>query len=347
MNMVVRKNRKWRVAVLPGDGIGPEIIEVVIPIIEVVNSRFGISMDIVKGRAGFDCIKEYGSNLPEETIELLRKSDCVIKGPMTTPEGVGSEMSAAVKIRKMFDLYANVRPAKSMPGVKGLRDDIDLVIVRENTEGLYSGIDFKIGDGAAASMMVITRKASERIGRFAFELAGKRKRHVTIVHKGNILKISNALLKDSIEKVGKRYRGFVVDDAHVDAMAQWLIKNPQDYDVIVTENLFGDILSDEAAMVVGGIGTGPSANIGDKYAMFEPIHGSAPKYKGQDKVNPVGMIMAAKMMYDWMGYPEAGKAIEDAVERSIRKGYKTYDIGGKKRCSEVGREIKKEIEERR
>ncbi len=344
MNMAIRNRKKWKLAALPGDGIGPEIIEVVIPIIEAVNNRFGISMEIVQGKAGFDCIEEFGSNLPVETIELLKRSDCVIKGPMTTPEGAGSEVSAAVKIRKMFDLYANVRPAKSMPGIKGLRDDIDLVIVRENTEGLYSGVDFRIGDDAAASMMVITRKASERIGRFAFELAKKRKRHVTIVHKGNILKISNALLKDSIEKVGKEYRGFTIDDAHVDAMAQWLIKNPQNYDVIVTENLFGDILSDESAMVVGGIGTGASANIGDKYAMFEPIHGSAPKYKGLDKVNPLGTIMAAKMMYNWMGYPDAEKTVEDAVKKSIKKGYKTYDIGGSKKCSEVGRYIKKEIE---
>ena len=340
--MATRK--KWNLAVLPGDGVGPEIIEAAVPIMEAVNERFGIDMNIRMGNAGFDCIREFGTNLPEETINLLKKSDCVMKGPMTTPEGAGSETSAAVRIRRMFDLYANVRPAKSMPGVKGLRDDIDLVIVRENTEGLYSGIDFKIGDDAAASMMVITRKASERIGRFAFELAKTRKKHVTIVHKGNILKTSNALLKDSIEKVGRKYRGFKIDDAHVDAMAQWLIKNPQNYDVIVTENLFGDILSDESAMVVGGIGTGPSANIGERYAMFEPIHGSAPKYKGQDKVNPIGMIMAAGMMYNWMGFENAEKCIEKAVIKSIKAGVKTYDLGGRGKCSDVGRYIKKEIE---
>ena len=342
MIMAIRK--KWNISVLPGDGVGPEIIEVAIPIIEEVNRRFGIEMNIRMGKAGFDCIRKFGTNLPEETIDLLKKSDCVIKGPMTTPEGAGSETSAAVKIRRMFDLYANVRPAKSMPGVRGLRDDIDLVIVRENTEGLYSGIDFKIGDDAAASVMIITRKASERIGRFAFELAKKRKKHVTIVHKGNILKTSNALLKDTIEKVGRKYRGFKIDDAHVDAMAQWLIKNPQNYDVIVTENLFGDILSDESAMVVGGIGIGPSANIGERYAMFEPIHGSAPKYKGQDKVNPIGTIMAAGMMYNWMGFENAEKCIEKAVIKSIKAGVKTYDLGGSKKCSDVGRYIKKEIE---
>ncbi len=333
------KEKRWRVAILPGDGIGPEIIKSATPIMTIINRKFMIDMQLTQGEAGLNCIRKYGTNLPEVTLELLRKSDCVVKGPMTTPEGSKSETSAAVKIRKLFDLYANVRPAKSMPGVKGLRDDIDMVIVRENTEGMYSGLDFMLDKETAFSVMVITKKASERIGRFAFELAEKRKKHVTIVHKGNILKSSNELLRKSIERVGRRYKGIVVDDAHVDAMAQWLIKNPQKYDVIVTENLFGDILSDEAAMVVGGVGTSPSANIGDRYAMFEPVHGSAPKYAGQDKMNPIGIIMAIKMMYEWMGYTGATKSIQKAVEESVRAGIKTYDLGGTASCSEVGRYI--------
>ena len=331
--------RTWKVAVLPGDGTGPEIIDATMPVIEAVNRRFKIGMKISMGEAGLNCIGKYGTNLPGKTIELLKASDCVIKGPMTTPEGAKSEMSAAVKIRKMFSLYANVRPAKSMPGVKGLRNDIDMVIVRENTEGMYSGLDFMIDRDTAVSIMVITRKASERIGRFAFELANGRKKHVTIVHKGNILKTSNELLRKSIEKAGREYKGFKVDDAHIDAMTQWLIKNPQDYDVIVTENLFGDIISDEAAMVVGGLGTSPSANIGEKYAMFEPTHGSAPKYAGMDKVNPIATIMAVKMMYEWMGQKDAARAINAAVEKSVSDGVKTYDLGGTSKCSEVGRHI--------
>ncbi len=333
------KARVWKVTVLPGDGIGPEVTQAALEVVDAVNSRFGIDMELADGKAGLNCIRKYGTNLPAQTVRLLKSSDCAIKGPMTTPEGKGSETSAAVKIRRMFDLYANVRPVRSMPGVRGLRDDIDLVIVRENTEGMYSGIDFMVDKNTAVSAMVITRKASERIGKFAFELAKKRRKHVTIVHKGNILKISNELLRKSIEKAGKSYRGFKVDDAHIDAMSQWLIKNPQDYDVIVTENLFGDILSDEAAMVVGGIGTSPSANIGSRYAMFEPIHGSAPKYAGQDRVNPVGTIMAMKMMYEWMGYERAGGAIHKAVDMAMKKGVKTHDLGGSSRCSEVGKYV--------
>ncbi len=333
------KAGSWKVAVLPGDGTGPEIIGAVMPVIDSVNKKFKIDMKLTFGDAGLNCIKRHGTNLPDKTVELLKASDCVLKGPMTTPEGVGSETSAAVKIRKMFDLYANVRPAKSMRGIRALRDDIDLVIVRENSEGMYSGLDFALDKETAVSIMVITKKASERIGRFAFELAKKRKRHVTIVHKGNILKTSNALLKESIERIGKGYKGFQVDDAHVDAMAQWLIKNPEKYDVIVTENLFGDILSDEAAAVVGGIGTSPSANIGDDYAMFEPVHGSAPKYAGQDKMNPIGTIMAAKMMYEWMGEANAASSIENAVKKSVRSKFRTYDLGGRSKCSEVGRYI--------
>ena len=239
----------------------------------------------------------------------------------------------------MFELYANVRPAKTMPGVSSLKPGIDLVIVRENTEGMYSGLDFMVSKDTAIGIRVITREGSRRIGKFALDLAMKRKKHLTIVHKGNVLKVSDALFKETIIGESKSYKGIEVDDAHVDAMAQWLIKNPEKYDVIVTENLFGDILSDESSMIVGGIGTGPSANIGKNYAMFEPIHGSAPKYAGTGKANPVATIMSMKMMLEWMGYDKAAQAIESAVIGSIRKGIKTADLGGKSSCTEVARAI--------
>ena len=329
----------WKVAVLPGDGIGPEVVDAAIKVIESVNRRFKIAMTLNSGEAGLHCIGKYGTNLPEDTIKLLRESSCVIKGPMTTPEEPGSETSAAVKIRKMFRLYADVRPAKNLPGVPSIKEGIDLVIVRENTEGMYSGAEFAVSDQAAVGLRVITKEGSRRIGRFAFEMASRRKRHLTIVHKANILKISDGLLKNTILALGVNYRNVKVDDAHVDAMAQWLIKQPELYDIIVTENLFGDILSDEASMLVGGIGVGPSANIGDDYAMFEPVHGSAPKYAGKDRANPVGTILSVKMMYEWMGYGKAAAAIEKAVETAIKNGIKTRDLGGKYKCSEVGEGI--------
>ena len=337
------KKNSWKVAILPGDGTGPELIDAAMIVLDAVRKKFKIDIKTEFGEAGLNCIDRYGTNLPEKTVEILKRSDCVIKGPMTTPEGAGSQVSAAVKIRKMFELYANVRPAKTMPGVSSLKPDIDLVIVRENTEGMYSGLDFMVSKDTAIGIRVITREGSRRIGKFALDLAMKRKRHLTIVHKGNVLKVSDALFKDTIIAESKSYKGVNIDDAHVDAMAQWLIKNPEKYDVIVTENLFGDILSDESSMIVGGIGTGPSANIGKDYAMFEPIHGSAPKYAGTGKANPVATIMSMKMMLEWMGYDKAAQTVENAVISSIRKGIKTADLGGKSNCTEVAKEIAKWI----
>ncbi len=337
------KNMIWKVAILPGDGTGPELVDASMKVLDAVMKKFKIKIGISFGEAGLHCIEKYGTNLPDKTVGLLKESDCVIKGPMTTPEGAGSQVSAAVKIRKMFDLYADVRPVKTIPGVESLKPGIDLVMVRENTEGMYSGLDFMVTKDMAVGLRVITREGSRRIGRFALELAKTRKKHLTIVHKGNILKVSDALFKDTIMEEAKNYKQVVVDDAHVDAMSQWLIKNPQFYDVIVTENLFGDILSDEASMIVGGIGTGPSANIGKDYAMFEPIHGSAPKYAGMDRVNPIATIMSMKMMLDWMGYDKAAAAVESAVLESIKIGIKTVDLGGDNKCSEVASEIAREI----
>ncbi len=331
--------KSWKVAVLPGDGTGPELIESSMKVLEAVKRKFNIDINTSFGDAGLNCIKKYGTNLPKKTITLLKNSDCVLKGPMTTPEGAGSQVSAAVKIRKMFDLYADVRPAKTLPGVQSLKPNIDLVIVRENTEGMYSGQEYMKDRDTAVALRVITRKGSRRIGKFALELAMRRRRHLTIVHKANILKLSDALFKDTILKEAKSFRGVKVDDVHVDAMSQWLIKNPQDYDVIVAENLFGDILSDESAMIVGGVGVGPSANIGGNFAMFEPIHGSAPKYAGMDRADPIATILSIKMMLDWMGYPKAALAGEGAVIRSIKAGVNTVDLGGSSRCSQVASKI--------
>lgn len=330
-------SKAWNVAVLPGDGIGPDVVRAAMPIIEAAKLKFDVPIKTEFGEAGFHCIRKYKTNLPKQTLSLLKRSDCVIKGPMTTPEEPGSDVSAAVKIRKLFDLYANVRPVKNMRRVKGIKNNIDLVIVRENTEGMYSGIEFMEGKNMAVALRVITTKASARIARFAFNLAMKRRRHLTYVHKQNILKVSDGLFNRNVLTVAKEFKKVAVDGAHVDAMAQWLIKQPQLYDVIVTENLFGDILSDEAAMMAGGLGIAPSANIGERYAMFEPVHGSAPKYANKDKVNPIATIMSVKMMFEWMGEDEAAAAIERAVDIVLKRGkVLTYDLGGNSKCSELG-----------
>ncbi len=338
------EKKTWKVAVIKGDGVGPDVINAALSALDAVKNKYKLGIEYIPAEAGLGSVEKYGTNLPKETLDLLAKTDCVLKGPTTTPEGPESFKSANVGIRKYFDLYADVRPNKNLPNVPSVKEGIDLVIVRENTEGMYSGLDFKLNDGTAIGIRVITRKACERIVKYAFDLAKKRKKHVTLVHKANILKVSDGMFKDIFYETAKSYPDIKVDDAHVDAVTQWFIKMPEFYDVVVTENLFGDIISDEAAMLVGGIGTGASANIGDRYAMFEPIHGSVPKYTGMDKVDPIGAIMSVKMMMDWMGYTEAGDAIEKAVYSVLEEGkVLTYDLGGSAKCSEVGKEIARRI----
>ncbi|MCL4372504.1 isocitrate/isopropylmalate dehydrogenase family protein [Candidatus Parvarchaeota archaeon] len=338
------ENKKWKVAVIKGDGVGPDVVNAAILVLDAVKKKFNLNIEYVPAEAGLNCVERYGTNLPKETLEILKTTDCVLKGPTTTPEGANSLPSANVGIRKYFDLYADVRPNKTLPNVPSIKPNVDMVIVRENTEGMYSGLDFRVNQETTIGIRVITRKACERIVKYAFELAETRKKHVTLVHKGNVLKVSDGMFKDIFYEEAKKHPDVKADDAHVDAITQWFIKQPEFYDVLVTENLFGDIISDEAAMIVGGIGTGASANIGDKYAMFEPIHGSVPKYTGMDKVNPIGTIMSVKMMFDWMNYKEAGKAIEDAVHRVLEEGkVLTYDLGGTARCSEVGKEIASKV----
>ncbi len=333
-------NKVWNVTVIAGDGTGPDIIAATIPVIDAVKKKFKLNINLTFGEGGLHCVEKYGTNLPPETLELLKRSDCVIKGPATTPEGAESMPSLAVQIRKTFDLYANVRPCKTLPNVKSLKPNIDLVIIRENTEGMYSGLEFKIGNDAAVGLRVITRKGCERICRFAFDLARTRKKHLTFVHKGNILKVTDGLFKEVFYGIGKEYPDVTADDAHTDAITQWLISKPETFDVLVTENLFGDIISDEGAEIVGGVGVGPGANIGDKYAMFEPIHGSAPKYTGMDKVDPVATVLSVRMMFEWMGYKDAAIAVQNAVETVLKeRKVLTYDLGGTAKCSELGKEI--------
>ncbi|RLG90695.1 MAG: hypothetical protein DRO36_05675, partial [Candidatus Hecatellales archaeon] len=310
-----------KIAVLHGDGIGPEVVDAALNVLNAVqDSVKGLRLEYVFGEAGAYCIKKYGTNLPEETIKILRQTDACLKGPMTTLEDPKAPPSVAVTIRRLFELYANVRPCKSLPNVPSLKPNIDLVVLRENTEGFYFAKEFEIQKGIGISIRLITRKASERIAKFAFRLAAQRKKRLTFVHKANILRLTDGIFREAVLDVAKEYSDVDVEELHVDAMAMQLIRRPETFDVIVTTNMFGDILSDEAAALVGGLGFAAGANIGDNYGMFEPVHGSAPKYARKNKVNPIATILASKMMLEYLGENEAAKKIEKAVFKVLEEG---------------------------
>ncbi|GIW52578.1 MAG: isocitrate dehydrogenase [Gemmatimonadales bacterium] len=313
-----------------GDGIGPEIMEATLRVLEAAGAEFEWDEQL----AGLEALNEVGDPLPDATIESIRRTRLALKGPLTTPVGVGFR-SVNVALRKEFDLYANVRPARSiLPD--GRYQNVDLVLVRENTEGLYVGVETFIqvaGDpkAVAQSVAIVTRVGCERIVRFAFEyaLANGRKK-VTICHKANILKAVSGLFLDVGREVAKEYAGRVeVDDVIIDACAMKLVLDPAQFDVIVTTNMFGDILSDEIAGLVGGLGLAPGANIGASAAIFEAVHGSAPDIAGKGVANPSALILAACMMLDHVGERDRAEAIRRALERTIREdGVRTRDLGG-------------------
>ncbi len=336
--------KTYNIAVLKGDGIGPEITEATIKVLQAVQEKADFKLNLQYGEAGLYCIEKYGTNLPDQTIQLLKQTDACLKGPMTTPEEAGAPVSVAVKIRKLFNLYANVRPCKTLPGVESLKPNLDFVVVRENTEGLYAGAEFAVAPGVGIAYRIITTEASTRVSEFAFKLAQTRKKHVTYVHKGNILRITDGIFKDAVKAVAKNYPDIEVDDLHVDAATMQLIKKPEVFDVIVTTNLFGDILSDEAAQVTGGLGLAAGANIGDKYGMFEPVHGSAPKYSGQNRVNPIAIIMAAALMLRNLGEEAAAARVEKAVIAVLSEGkIRTADLGGNATTMEMAEAIVQKI----
>lgn len=334
-----------RVAVLAGDGIGPEVVDACVKVLKAAEKKSGTyKLDLVWGEAGFNCISKHGTNLPPSTIEMLKTTEACLKGPMTTPETPDAPPSVALQIRKLFNLYANVRPCSSLPHVPSLKPNIDLIIVRENTEGLYSNIEFDISEDMAVAMRVISREASERIARFAFKLAAQRRKHLSYVHKANILRRTDGIFNQAVLHVAKEFPEVIVDNYHIDAMAMQLIKQPEAFDVIVTTNLFGDILSDEAAQLVGGLGLTAGANIGENYAMFEPVHGSAPKYTGQNKVNPIATIFAGQMLLEYLGEKDSANTVKKAVFDALREGkVLTYDLGGNAKTSEVAEAIAAKI----
>lgn len=338
---------KYKVSLIPGDGIGPELTEATLIILNAVRRKIGLNLEFIKLEAGDACLERKGTALPEETIDGISRSHVCLKGPVGE-----TAADVIVKLRLMFDLYANIRPIKSYPNVPCLRDDIDLVIVRENTEDLYKGFEFKIGDDTALGLRVITRRGCERIARKAFEIALRRngKKRVTAVHKANVMRVTCGLFAEVCREVAKEYPDIKFDEQYVDAASMRLIKEPQNFDVIVTTNMFGDIISDEAAQLVGGLGMAPGGNIGDKFAIFEPVHGSAPTRVGKHTANPCSMILASKMMMEWLGEKygdqaciKAAEIIEAGIIEALRKKKAVPDLGGNLKTLEMGEAISEEI----
>ena len=313
-----------RITLIPGDGIGPELAEATRRVLDAS----GLSFEWQVVEAGEAVIAQYGTPLPEHVLESIRRNRVALKGPITTPVGEGFR-SVNVTLRQALNLYANVRPSRSMKGLDTRYPNVDLVIVRENTEDLYAGIEHMVGRDAAESIKIITREASERIARYAFEYAvANGRRMVTAVHKANIMKLSDGLFLDSCRTVAAEYEGRVeFQDRIVDNMCMQLVQKPEQYDVLVLPNLYGDILSDLCAGLVGGLGVAPGANIGNGVALFEATHGSAPKYTGQNKVNPIAVMLSGVLMLRHIGERSAADSMEAAIAAVVREGKSvTYDM---------------------
>jgi len=369
----------YRIAWLPGDGVGREVMEAA----RLVLDSVCLDAEYLPGDIGWECWCTEGDALPRRTIDLLKGVDAAMFGAVTSKPVRAAELelspplqgkglvyrSPIVRMRQMFDLYTCLRPCKGYRGNPlNFKEGIDLVVFRENTEDLYAGVEFHPvprelaavlgalskpfapfkdlpGDGYAVSCKINTKKGSERIARAAFEFARTfKRRKVTVVHKANVVRASDGLFLEEARKVSADYPGIPMDEANVDAICMWLLKNPHSYDVLVAPNLYGDIISDLAAQMVGGLGFACSANIGGTLAVFEPSHGSAPKYAGQYKVNPIATILAGKMMLDWLGETEKGTAVEQAVAEVIAEGsVRTYDMGGTSSTLEMARAIASKI----
>lgn len=327
----------YKITIIPGDGIGREVMEAAEYILDNIDLEFKFSY----GEAGYECYQKNGTTLPEETLKNAKKSDAVLFGAITSTPG---QPSPIINLRKELNTYANLRPIKSYKGVDSLYDDIDILIVRENTEGLYSQIEYE-QDNKTIAERIITRKASEKISKTAFEQCkelGKNK--VTCIHKSNVLKLTDGVFKESFYKIGEEYPDIEKNDYYVDAAAMYMITQPREYQVIVASNLFGDILSDEGAGLVGGLGLAPSGNIGDEHGLFEPVHGSAPDIAGKNIANPCSMILSVSMMLDYLKEFETSENIRTAVETVLEKGKnKTPDLGGTATTMEMTKAIVGEL----
>ena len=332
----------YKLSLITGDGIGPELAESAVSVLNTINDKFDLKFEITKLSAGDKALTETGNALPDETINKIKQSDACMKAPVGE-----SAADVIVVLRRMLDLYANIRPAKSYPHMPALRDDVDMVLVRENTEDLYTGKEFSLGNSAVA-LRIISENASKRIAKYAFEIATQRDamKKVTCVHKSNVMRITDGLFAKSCTEISKDYPDITFEEMYVDACAMNLIRQPEKFDVIVTTNLFGDILSDESSQVVGGLGMAPAANIGDDFALFEPVHGAAFDIAGKNIANPSSFLLSIKMMLDWLGNKhsdskciEVGQKLESTIFNLVKLGVKTKDIGGNMSTSEFTKQI--------
>jgi isocitrate dehydrogenase (NAD+) len=313
------------VTIINGDGIGPEVMAATVRVLEALK----VPLEFEHKDAGTEVVAKYGTNLPHETVEAVLRSGVALKGPTGTVVG-GGLPSANVGLRKRLDLYSSLRPVKSVPSVKTRYENVDLIVVRENTEDLYAGLEHIIVPGVVESLKIITEKASTRIARFAFEYAKRHgRKKVSAVHKANIMKLSDGLFLDCCRKVGREYPEVTYEEVIVDNLCMQLVKDPTRFDMLVTENLYGDIVSDLCAGLVGGLGVVPGANIGERTAVFEAVHGTAPDIAGKGIANPTALMMSSVMMLDWLDMREEARRMENAIHKVYSGGtVRTGDLGG-------------------
>jgi isocitrate dehydrogenase (NAD+) len=315
-----------KITLLPGDGIGPEVTAAVVSIIECA----GVDVEWEKYFVGAEALTRFGDPLPQDVLDSILRNKVALKGPVTTPIGTGFS-SINVRLRKALDLYANLRPVRSMPNIITRYESVDIIVVRENTEDLYSGLEHEVVPGVVESIKIITERASTRIARFAFEYARAHgRKRVTAVHKANIMKLSDGLFLQCFRNVAKEYPNIEADDKIVDNLCMQMVMNPTQFDILLLENLYGDIVSDLAAGLVGGLGVVAGANIGENGAVFEAVHGSAPDIAGQNKANPLALLKSAVLMLQHIGETAPAKRIDDAIVKVLDSGaeFRTRDIGG-------------------
>jgi isocitrate dehydrogenase (NAD+) len=326
----------YTVTLIPGDGIGPEVSAAAVRVLTAT----GVDFEFETENAGAEAMGREGVGLPPRVLESIRRNKLALKGPTGTPVGTGHR-SVNVELRKTLDLYANVRPVRTLPGVKSRYDNVDLVIFRENTEDLYSGLEHVVVPGVVESIKIITEKASTRIAKYAFAYARSHgRKRVTAVHKANIMKLSDGLFLDCCRKVAEGYKDITYDEVIVDALCMHLVLDPTRYDSLLLENLYGDIVSDLCAGFIGGLGMAPGANIGETTAVFEAVHGTAPDIAGKNKANPMALILSSAMLLDHIGESDAAGRVRNAVNEVLREGKKlTGDLGGTAGTIEVAEAI--------
>ena len=322
---------KHKITLIPGDGIGPEVTAATLKVIEAA----GLEVEWETINAGADAFEKHGKYLPDELMDSIQRTRVAIKGPITTPIGKGFS-SINVALRKALTLYANFRPIKNLPGVKTRFDNVDIIVVRENTEDLYSGLEHVVVPGVVESLKIITAEASTRIARFAFEYARKHgRKKIAEIHKANIMKLSDGLFLECVRNIAQLYPEIVYEEMIVDNTCMQMVLDPQQFDVMLLENLYGDIVSDLGAGLVGGLGLVPGANLGDSCAIFEPVHGSAPKIAGKNMANPTAMLLSAVLMFQHLGETEKAALIASAVEKVYASGkLRTADLGGNSSTSQ-------------